>query len=49
MTVPIGRREDVEAGHPVTPPEQIELINDLNSAVEVNSSEGRQVLYPGRN
>ena len=30
------------------PVELEKLINDLNAAVEVNSSEGRRVLYPGR-
>ena len=28
--------------------EHLELINDLKAAVEVNSSKGRSVLYPGK-
>ena len=38
----IGRQSDEEAVA------QVELINDLRAAVEVNSSEGRRVLYPGK-
>ena len=37
------------AEFPCQDPVEVEkLINDLNAAVEVNSSKGRRVLYPGK-
>ena len=54
------RCEDVDPVEPEEPVEvpveliedqkqaPVELINDLKAAVEVNSSKGRRVLYPGK-
>ena len=51
------RCEDVDPVEPVEVPVEliedqkqapVELINDLKAAVEVNSSKGRRVLYPGK-
>ena len=42
------RCEDVDPVELEEPVEVPELINDLKAAVEVNSSKGRSVLYPGK-
>ena len=48
----LGRCEDVDPVELVIEDQKqapLELINDLKAAVEVNSSKGRSVLYPGKN
>ena len=46
----LGRCEDVDPVELIEDQKQapLELINDLKAAVEVNSSNGRKVLYPGK-
>ena len=48
----LGRCEDVDPVELVIEDQEqapVELINDLKAAVEVNSSKGRSVVYPGKN